>query len=105
MHNNPVLSQREAPPEALEVAVHDSMRGIPEAVWDNLLGADGPPFLRWAFLDALERTGCVGDAAGWAPHHLTLVVTSTSQPCAGVPLQSAKPVAQVGIVRALDEQP
>jgi uncharacterized protein len=30
------------------------------------------PFLTWAWFDALERTGCVGEAAGWLPHHITL---------------------------------
>ncbi len=40
--------------------------------WDALVGADGGPFVRHAFLDALESTGCVGPGTGWTPCHLTL---------------------------------
>ena len=56
----------------IEVRVLESMRAVPEADWDALDGAAEVPFLRWAFLDALERTGCVGERAGWLPHHITL---------------------------------
>jgi predicted N-acyltransferase len=44
---------------------------IPAAQW-NALALGGNPFVRHEFLLALERTGCVGAAAGWAPHHLIL---------------------------------
>jgi uncharacterized protein len=54
-----------------EFAVHPSLREIPEAEWDALLG-DGPPYLSWAFLHALEETGCVAPDKGWAPAHLSL---------------------------------
>jgi len=59
--------------------------------WDRLVGAsipspargacasqphdpapELPAFLRYDFLEALERTGCVGREAGWQPAHLTL---------------------------------
>jgi predicted N-acyltransferase len=66
---------RRAPPSeprAFELRVHDAMREIDPAAWDALVGPDGPPFLSWAFLDALERTGCVGEGTSWAPHHVTL---------------------------------
>lgn len=42
---------------------------IPAAQW-NALALAGNPFVRHEFLLALERTGCVGAAAGWAPNHL-----------------------------------
>ena len=46
---------------------------IPAAHWDGLLPPAGaPPFVRHAFLSALERTGCVGPGTGWTPCHLTL---------------------------------
>ncbi|HET9953748.1 MAG TPA: GNAT family N-acetyltransferase [Polyangiaceae bacterium] len=32
----------------------------------------GTPFLSFAWLDALERTGCVTEARGWLPMHMTL---------------------------------
>ncbi|WP_437668545.1 GNAT family N-acetyltransferase [Sorangium sp. So ce131] len=56
----------------LEAHIHDTIRDIPESDWDALHGADQAPFLSWAWFDALERTGCVGEEAGWLPHHITL---------------------------------
>jgi predicted N-acyltransferase len=56
---------------ALEVRVHPAIRDIPEALWDALDGARAAPFLSHAWLDALERTGCVGADVGWLPHHLS----------------------------------
>lgn len=54
-----------------EVNVHASLGEIGEAAWSALSGASFAPFLSYRFLDALERTKCVGDEAGWTPHHLT----------------------------------
>lgn len=56
----------------LEAQVHGTIREIPEGEWNALDGASEAPFLSWAWFDALERTGCVGEAAGWLPHHITL---------------------------------
>ena len=42
---------------------------VPAAQWDALAG-DGYPFTRHAFLDALERHGCVGERVGWIASHL-----------------------------------
>jgi uncharacterized protein len=47
----------------------DAIAQIPAAQWDALLEQDYP-FLRHAFLDALERSGSVAPAAGWSPAHL-----------------------------------
>jgi hypothetical protein len=44
---------------------------LPQADWDAL-DASGNPFLRHAFLEALESTGCVGGETGWRPRHLVL---------------------------------
>ena len=38
----------------------------------NRLAAGAPPFMRHEFLDAAETTGCVSDATGWRPCHLTI---------------------------------
>jgi hypothetical protein len=46
------------------------MQEVAEAHWDALLPPGAPPFVRHAFLDALERTGCVGQDTGWTPAHL-----------------------------------
>ena len=56
----------------LEAHVHDTIREIPESEWNALDGVSEEPFLTWSWFDALERTGCVGEAAGWLPHHITL---------------------------------
>ena len=39
--------------------------------WNRLAGI-GYPFMRYEFLAALERHGCVGEAYGWLPRHLVL---------------------------------
>jgi len=49
--------------------IHDISQ-IPAAAWDGL--HDGQPFVRHAFLAALELSGCVGPATGWMPAHATL---------------------------------
>jgi predicted N-acyltransferase len=46
------------------------MRQFNAAEWDALAGSQ--PFLKHAFLDALETSGCVTDATGWQPRHLGL---------------------------------
>lgn len=55
----------------VEVRLVDRIASIPEATWDALLGPGASPFLEWAWLEALEATGCVGDDKGWLPQHLT----------------------------------
>ncbi len=53
----------------MELSTHARIREIGEADWDALLGDDDPPFLRFAWLDALEETGCVKSEFGWQPVH------------------------------------
>ena len=55
----------------IELRVHKKIREIPETDWDRLDGVRDAPFLSWAFLDALEQTGCVGHDTGWIPYHLS----------------------------------
>ncbi|MCP5433694.1 MAG: N-acetyltransferase [Alphaproteobacteria bacterium] len=48
---------------------------VAPALWDALGGEEGPrqnPFLRHAFLAALEESGSVGPGTGWTPSHLLL---------------------------------
>ncbi|MGF6392389.1 GNAT family N-acetyltransferase [Pseudomonas plecoglossicida] len=47
------------------------LRDLPAATWDTLV-PDGQPFLRHAFLSALEDSGSVAPAGGWAAEHLVL---------------------------------
>jgi len=51
--------------------VLDAMSEVAAEQWDAMAG-DQNPFLRHAFLDTLERTGCVGPEEGWQPQHLVL---------------------------------
>jgi hypothetical protein len=56
---------------SLAVRMLPSVRAIPQATWDALVGDESSPFVEWAWLDALEETGCVGPAAGWTIAHLS----------------------------------
>ncbi len=48
------------------------MREFDQGQWDSWLGPDAVPHMRWAFLEALEATGCVRPEVGWLPQHLSL---------------------------------
>jgi len=48
----------------------DDLGAVDAAAWDALAGPQ--PFVRHAFLHALEQTGCVGGDTGWTPRHLLL---------------------------------
>ncbi|MDE2248417.1 MAG: GNAT family N-acetyltransferase [Xanthomonadaceae bacterium] len=54
-----------------EIRFHAAIAELPAGEWDALR-AEANPFVSHAFLDALERTGCVRPDAGWQPHHLGL---------------------------------
>jgi predicted N-acyltransferase len=56
----------------LELRLHERIADVPQAVWDALLLPDSSPFMEWAWLEALEQTGCVAASRGWLPRHLTL---------------------------------
>ena len=49
----------------------ESINDVSPADWDALVGP-GYPFLRHAFLYALEASGSVSTATGWTPAHLVL---------------------------------
>jgi predicted N-acyltransferase len=57
---------------AFELRTHESLRDLGEAAYRSLTDEDTPPFLRFEWLDALERTGCVAPERGWLPMHLSL---------------------------------
>ena len=53
------------------VRVLDRLDAVPAADWDAL--HDGRnPFVCHAFLEGLERYGCLREDWGWRPHHVTL---------------------------------
>ena len=51
------------------VTTVERIADIPASQWDAVAGEDYP-FTRHAFLDALERHGCVGERVGWLPSHI-----------------------------------
>ena len=53
----------------LRVEVINAIHQIDASEWDRLAGPQAP-FLRHAFLHALEATGCLGERYGWLPAHL-----------------------------------
>ncbi len=55
----------------MRTSISTSITDIDPAGWDAL-EAGGSPFLRHAFLAALESTGCVGPETGWLPAPITL---------------------------------
>ncbi len=54
---------------SLRVEVLDDLRDIDAGDWDNCAGSENP-FLRHAFLLALEKHGCVGSNTAWRQQHL-----------------------------------
>lgn len=58
-------------PASLSVAVISAMEAVSASQWDALVDPD-QPFLRHAFLHALEASGSVSPATGWQPCHLTV---------------------------------
>ncbi len=53
-----------------QIEIVSSLSEVDAAAWDELAGPQ--PFVRHAFLYALETTGCVGGTTGWLPRHLLL---------------------------------
>ena len=62
----------EQPDEAPTVRVRDSMGAFSQTEWDALLDEEASPFLRWAWLEALEASGAATRHTGWTPRHIGL---------------------------------
>jgi len=56
----------------MRVRLLERIDDIEATQWDSLVGTDNP-FLKHAFLSALEGTGCVAESEGWLPQHLVLL--------------------------------
>ncbi|HKO89055.1 MAG TPA: GNAT family N-acetyltransferase [Burkholderiales bacterium] len=54
---------------SLQLRALQSLSEVPAAAWDALAGEQ--PFLRHAFLYALEQAGCVDADCGWLPQYLS----------------------------------
>lgn len=61
----------DGPDDSLTLKAVASIATVPAAAWDACAGADNP-FVRHAFLSALEDSGSVDGDAGWLPRHLVL---------------------------------
>ena len=58
-----------------EVRVHRRIAEIGQVGWDACAANpayQANPFVSYAFLDALEQSGCAVAQTGWAPHHLAV---------------------------------
>jgi hypothetical protein len=62
-----------------------SIMDIGEANWNACIGEENP-FVSFSFLNALEKSGCVGEGTGWAPFHLSLTTPKSDKPLATMPL-------------------
>jgi predicted N-acyltransferase len=57
--------------DAVTARAVQSIDEIGEAVWDRCAGSENP-FVSYAFLSALEDSGCVSAQTGWAPYHIVI---------------------------------
>jgi uncharacterized protein len=57
------------PGSAPRIEIRDALDGVGPGSWDALTGG-AEPFLRYAFLEGLERHGCLGRRYGWFPQHV-----------------------------------
>ncbi len=56
---------------SLSLSLHPSIHEIGHADWNACAGTDNP-FTSFAFLSALEDSGCVGGRSGWLAQHVRL---------------------------------
>ena len=56
----------------LRLRTLESITDVPASDWDALTGLNAPPFIRHAWLAAMEESGSARLETGWEPHHLTL---------------------------------
>lgn len=67
----------------LECRVVATIEELGELAWNALLPDDNP-FVRYAFLHALEQSGAVGGKSGWLPQYLAVFDSETllgAAPC------------------------
>ena len=57
--------------ERLAVTILSAVSEVEAAEWDACAGADNP-FIRHAFMDAMERSGSACARTGWLPRHLAV---------------------------------
>src|SRR5215468_1344589 len=57
--------------EPMQIRTVEAITALPAAAWDACAGDDNP-FVRHAFLKALEDSRSVGGRSGWAPRHVVV---------------------------------
>ncbi len=55
----------------MQTEIHHTLLDISPDEWDAL-NKDGNPFTSYAFLSALEESGCIGGESGWLPRYLLI---------------------------------
>lgn len=70
-------------PSDLHIQRFERISDIPEKAWDALV-VDNHPFMKHAFLNALEIHECVSEHYGWHPHHFA--VYKQNQLIAAIPV-------------------
>jgi uncharacterized protein len=74
-------------PDRFSLKVVSSIHKVDAPAWDACAGANNP-FVRHAFLSALEDSGSVSGENGWAPQHLVLEEDGRVVGCAPLYLKS-----------------
>ena len=59
------------PDNAYRLEIHSAISEINPEQWDALV-ENNHPFIKYAFLHALEKHQCVSPKYGWIPHHIAL---------------------------------
>ena len=55
-----------------EIKFNNSISSIDKEKWNKLIPANDYPFLKYEFLELLEKTNCVGKNTGWHPAHISI---------------------------------
>jgi predicted N-acyltransferase len=53
------------------LTVHDTISGIDKDIYNDIIDSENP-FLEYEFLEAMEKSGCVGPYTAWNPRHIVL---------------------------------
>jgi predicted N-acyltransferase len=56
----------------MELRFTKSVDEVPRDAWNALVHEDDPPFVEWEWLDALEKSRCLGGKSGWVPCHFVM---------------------------------
>jgi len=67
----------------MQCICHSSIAEIPAQLWDELFDSENP-FVKHAFLLALEQSGCVSSQTGWRARHM--LISNNDRPLAVIPL-------------------